>query len=112
MRISKSQWLSILMGALAVAAPYASAQISLSTAVDLTLRNSPKVKMARADVDKANAALAEAHDAYIPAITSSGGIGESAGVPLSLPVIFNISAQSLAFNFSQPDYVRAARAGI
>jgi len=112
MRISRSQWLSLLLGTFALAAPYGSAQISLSTAVDLTLRNSPKVKMAQADLDKARAALAEAHDAYIPAITSSGGIGESVGVPTSLPVIFNINAQSLAFNFSQPDYVRAARAGV
>jgi len=112
MRIFKSQWLSILLGILALASPYASAQISLSTAVDLTLRNSLKVKIAQADLDKARAALAEAHDVYVPAITSSGGIGESAGVPLSLPVIFNITAQSLAFNFSQPDYVRAARAGM
>jgi outer membrane protein TolC len=100
------------LGAFLLTAPCVFAQVSLTTAVDLALRNSPKVKMAEADLDKARASLAEAHDAYIPAITSGGGIGASAGVPLSLPVIFNFSAQSLAFNFSQPDYVRAARAGM
>jgi outer membrane protein TolC len=34
------------------------------------------------------------------------------GVPLSLPVIFSIASESLLFNFSQKDYVRAARAGL
>ena len=34
------------------------------------------------------------------------------GVPLSLPVIFGVSSQSLVFNFSQKDYIRAARAGL
>ena len=104
--------LSILLGALALAIPHASAQLSLSTAVDLALRNSPKVKMAQADLDKARAALAEAHDAFIPAVTTTGGYGASTGVPLALPIVFSISAQSLVFNFSQKDYVRAASAGV
>jgi len=104
--------LSILLGSLALAIPHASAQLSLATAVDLALRNSPKVKMAQADLDKARAALAEAHDAFVPAVTSTGGFGASTGVPLNLPIVFSISAQSLVFNFSQKDYVRAASAGV
>ena len=90
----------------------ARAQISLSTVVDLALRNDPKVKMAEADVAKAQAALAETRDVYIPAISTTGGYGKSAGVPLGLPVIFNIQSQSLLFSASQPDYIRAARAGL
>ena len=43
------------MLAFAVAAP---AQISMSSAVDLALRNDPRIRMAQADVAKAQAALA------------------------------------------------------
>jgi outer membrane protein TolC len=90
----------------------ATAQLSMSSAVDLALRNDPAVKMAQSDVDRAKAALSEAHDAYIPKIAASAGIGESVGVPLDVPVIFSVSGNSLVFNFSQRDYVRAAREGL
>ncbi len=112
MRFSKPALWSILLSIIALTTPFASAQISLSTAVDLALRNNPKVKMAQADLDKARASLSEARDTYIPSVTTNGGYGGSTGVPLSLPVVFSISAQSLVFNFSQKDYVRAAGAGV
>ena len=95
-----------------LAVPGLTAQISLSTAVDLALRSDPKVKMAEADVAKAQATLAESKDVYIPAVSTSGGYGKSAGVPLGLPVIFSIQSQSLLYGASQPDYIRAARAGL
>lgn len=88
------------------------AQISLATAVDLALRNSPRVKMAQADLDKAKASLSEAKDAYVPVVQTTGGYGHSTGAPLSVPVVFSISGQSLVFTYSQPDYIRSARAGI
>ena len=98
---------------LLLAAPLCSrAQISLSTAVDLALRNSPEVKLAQADLEKARATLSEAHRAFVPSIVTTGGVGKSTGVPLGLPVVFSLSAQSLVFNFSQQDNVRAAHAGI
>lgn len=90
----------------------AQAQISLSSAVDLALRNSPKVKLAQADLAKAQAVLSESKDVYIPAVSTSGGDGKSTGVPLGLPVVFSVSAQSLAFNFSQRDFIRSASAGV
>ncbi|AEU36916.1 outer membrane efflux protein [Granulicella mallensis MP5ACTX8] len=90
----------------------ASAQISLTSAVDLALRNNPKVLAAQASVNKARAALAQAHDAYIPSAGINGGYGGSTGVPLNVPVVFSLSSQSLVFNFSQPDYVRAAASGL
>jgi outer membrane protein TolC len=90
----------------------AGAQISLTTAVDLALRNSPRVRMAMADVDKARAVLAEAHDAYIPSIVGGSGLGYSYGVPVTPPSVFNITAQSLAFNYSQHDYLRASNSGL
>jgi outer membrane protein TolC len=90
----------------------ANAQISLTTAVDLALRNSPRVRMAMADVDKARATLSEVHDVYIPSIVGGAGLGYSYGVPITPPSVFNIAAQSLAFNYSQRDYLRAASAGL
>ena len=88
---------------LACLAGMAPAQISMTSAVDLALRSDPRVKMAQADVAKAQATLAETHDAYVPTIGVSGGYGGSTGVPLSVPVVFSISSQSLLFNFSQKE---------
>ena len=90
----------------------AAAQLSMSSAVDLALRSDPTVKMAQSDVDRAKAALTETHDAYIPKIAATAGVGESVGVPLDVPVIFGIAGNSLVFNFSQRDYVRAASAAL
>ncbi len=91
----------------------ASAQISFSTAVDLSVKNSPKVKAAQADVDKAKAAVQELRDAYIPTVTGGSGLGPpSYGFPLGNPSIFTISSQSLVFSYSQRDYIRSARAAL
>lgn len=90
----------------------AHAQISLSTVVDLALKNDPKMRVAQADVDKAQYALNEVQDAYIPNAGISGGYGKATGVPLSVPEVFNFSSQSLLFNFSQRDYIRAAEQGL
>jgi outer membrane protein TolC len=89
------------------------AQISLSTAVDLALKSNPKVQAAKADVDKAQAALQELRDAYVPSVTGGFGLGPpSYGFPLGNPALFNITAQSLVFSFSQRDYIRSARAAL
>ncbi len=90
----------------------ASAQISLSTAVNLALENNLRVRMAQADLTKAQAVLAQTRGAYIPAVSTTAGVGRATGAPLSPPVVFSIAAQSLVFSFSQPDYIRAARAGV
>lgn len=90
----------------------AHAQISLSTVVDLALKNDPKMHVAQADVARAQYALDEAQDAYIPNASISGGYGKATGVPLSVPEVFNFSSQSLLFNFSQRDYIRAADQGL
>ena len=89
------------------------AQISLPAAVDLALRANPRVKVAEADVDKARAVVSEARDAYIPNLSVGGsGYGKSYGFPLGQPTILNVQTQSLVFNYSQQDYVRAARLGL
>ena len=90
----------------------ASAQISFTSAVGLALSNSPRVKMAQADVDKARAAVAEAHDAYYPVVQGIMDLGYSYGAPLGEPTLFSFDAHSLVFNYSQHDYIRAAASGL
>jgi outer membrane protein TolC len=90
----------------------ASAQVSLSSAADLALKNDPKVRMSEAAVAKAQAALQETHDVYVPTLSANGGYGQGFGVPTSLPVVFSLSSNSLVFNFSQHDNIRAAASGL
>jgi outer membrane protein TolC len=102
----------LLAGMMLAACASAPAQISLSTVVDLSLHNDPKVKLAQADLDKAEASVAETRDAYIPSAGINAGYGQSTGVPLGVPVVFSFDSKSLLFNFSQKDYVRAAELGL
>lgn len=90
----------------------AAAQLSLQSAVTLALKNSPRIRMAQADLAKARAAHSEIKDAYVPAVSTVGGYGLSTGAPLSVPVVFSITAQSLVFSFSQRDYLRSAQQSI
>jgi outer membrane protein TolC len=90
----------------------ATAQVSLYTVVDMALRNSTSVRMAQADVMRAAAGLTETKDAYIPNLVLGSSLGYSYGFPLGEPSVFNVTSQSLFFTFSQPDYVRSARAAL
>ena len=97
---------------MALAPALVSAQVSLSTVVDLSQRNSNAVKMAEADVQKAQAALDQTRDAFIPNLSIGSTIGYSYGFPTGQPSVGNASMQSLVFSYSQQQYVRAARAGV
>ncbi len=88
------------------------AQISLQTAVNLALKNSPRIKAAQADMDRALAARSEARDVYVPVVNTQAGYGQATGAPLGVPIIFSISSQSLVFSYSQRDYIRSARASV
>src|ERR1700761_5891712 len=68
--------------------------------------------MAQADVMRAAAGLTESKDAYIPNLNFGSSLGYSYGFPLGEPSVFNVSSQSLLFTFSQPDYIRSARAAV
>lgn len=87
-------------------------QISLSSAVDLALRNDPRVKMSEAAVQKAQASLDESRDVYVPNIMANVGYGQGFGVPTGLPTVFSLSSDSLLFNFSQRDNIRSAASGL
>ncbi len=97
---------------LAISGATAQAQLSLYTAVDLARRNSTSVRTAQADVQRARAAVSEARDVYLPAATVGSSAGYSYGFPIGQPSIVTAQVSSLAVSFSQPDYIRAARAGL
>jgi len=102
--------IAALMGFLALLAqPSAQAQLSLSTVLDMALRNNPKVRMSAADVRRAEAGVQESVDVYKPNLVLGSSLGETYGFPLGQPEVFSLTSQSLAFSFSQRDYVRSAR---
>src|ERR1700729_920291 len=105
--------LCVACSAFASAASPAFSQISFTTAIGLALKSNPKVLAAQADVDKALASAQQLRDAYIPSVVGGSGLGPpSYGFPLGQPSIFQITAQSLVFSYSQRDYLRAARAAL
>src|SRR5437879_186933 len=67
--------LTVAAAAILLAATPAKAQISFTTAVDLALKNSPRVMAAEAEVAKAQAALEESKDVYIPTLVGGSGLG-------------------------------------
>jgi outer membrane protein TolC len=90
----------------------AQAQVSFYTAVDLALRNSTPVRIGAAQVQHAEAAEMESIDAYKPSFVVGSSLGYSYGFPVGQPSVYSVSASSLAFSFSQPDYIRSARAAL
>jgi len=90
----------------------AHAQISLSTAVDLALRDNPRVQAAQADVDKARAQLSETHDVYVPSINAGAAVGQSYGYSPYPPTLFTVTGGGLVLSASQSSYIRSARAGV
>ena len=88
------------------------AQVSFYTAVDLALRNSTPVRIGAAQVQHAEAAVMESIDAYKPSFVVGSSLGYSYGFPVGQPSVYSVSASSLAYSFSQPDYIRSARAAL
>jgi outer membrane protein TolC len=98
--------------ALATGSALASAQVSLTSVVELAQENSSAVKLANTDLQKAQAALDRTKDAYIPNFVIGSQIGYSHGFPTGQPSVGNATMQSLVFSFSQRQYTKAAQAGV
>ena len=98
--------------ALASAPVLVHAQVSLRTVVEMSQENSSAVRLANTDIQKAQAALAQTEDAYIPNFVIGSQIGYSHGFPTGQPSVGSASMQSLVLSFSQRQYVKAARAGV
>ena len=105
-----ARWALILLPTL-LCAPL-SAQVSLRTIVEMAQQNSSGVRLADADVKKAQAALAQTEDAYIPNFVIGSQIGYSHGFPTGQPSVGSASMQSLVMSYSQRQYTKAARAGV
>lgn len=88
------------------------AQVSLRTIVELAQQNSSVVRLAVADVKKAQAALDQTEDAYIPNFVIGSQIGYSHGFPTGQPSVGSATMQSLVFSYSQRQYTKAAHAGV
>ncbi len=99
---------------LAIASAAAHAQVSLSTVVDLAQRNSDPVRLAQADVNKAEAALAQSKDVFIPSLLVSTGLPvfPEVGFTGTPPSIWNATIQSLVFSVPQKHYIEAVRFGL
>ena len=106
-------WFSALLGfVLLTAGTGLEAQVSIASAVDLAIRNSPRVKMSEADVVKARAILDESKDVYIPSLTAGAALGQAYGYSPYPPTLFTLTSSSLVYSSSQFSYIRAARAGV
>jgi outer membrane protein TolC len=105
---------AIFAGTLSAFSPaIASAQISLGTVVSLAQQNSTAVKLANADLRKAEAVLLQTTDVYVPNLIIGSSFGPpSIGFPAGQPSVANATMQSLAFSFPQRKYIEAARVGI
>lgn len=103
-----------IAGALAAAPSLLRAQVSLGTVVDLAQRNSSAVKLAQADITKANAVLSETKDAIIPTVAFSTGLPvfPEVGFTGTPPSIWTTTVESLIFGVPQKHYITAARLGL
>lgn len=91
----------------------AHAQVSLGTVIALAQRNSSAVRLAQADLDKANAVLRQTQDVYIPNFVIGSNVGPpSIGFTFGSPSIASATMQSLVYSNGQTQYIKAARVGI
>jgi outer membrane protein TolC len=108
------RWAIVLIAIVAVAPAELAAQVSLATVVDLAQRNSTPVRLAQADVNKAQAVHSESKDVIIPSLNFSTGIPAfpEEGFTGSPPSLFSVTVQSLVFSIPQKHYIDAARSGM
>jgi len=103
-----------IAGVLATAPSLLRAQVSLATVVDLAQRNSSAVKLAQADISKANAVLSETKDVIIPTVAFSTGLPvfPEVGFTGTPPSIWTTTVESLIFGVPQKHYINAASLGV
>ena len=112
---SGMKWKTALAGlALAFAPALARAQVSLTTVVQMAERNSASVRIAEADVRKAQAGLSQSKDVIIPSVDFSTGLPvfPEVGFTGTPPSIWSATVQALIFGFPQKRYIHAARLGL
>ena len=87
--------------------------LTLREAVDLALKRSPELALARLDETRAVDSIRVAHDPFDPKIAVGTGLAYSSGLPMSIegstPSIFQAQATKFVFNRQQTHLVAAAR---
>ncbi|HXE04666.1 MAG TPA: hypothetical protein VN579_01685, partial [Bryobacteraceae bacterium] len=104
------KWRAALAGvAIACVPALAGAQVSLTTVVQMAERNSASVRLAEADVRKAEAGLSQSRDVIIPSVDFSTGLPvfPEVGFTGTPPSIWSATLQALIFGFPQKRYIRA-----
>ncbi|HET9840010.1 MAG TPA: TolC family protein [Candidatus Angelobacter sp.] len=90
--------------------------LAFHTAIELALRNSATTGLAQADLQRAQSAVTQTRDVYLPQMVLGSGLGASYGFPLSLegaaPSIFNLNFQGALLNGAQRSYIKAARSDV
>jgi outer membrane protein TolC len=108
-------WAFVLLGAVLTAAPVLlPAQVSLTTVVDMAQRNSSAVRLAEADLQKAQAGLDQMHASLYPSLSFGSGLPAfpSVGFTGGVPSMLSGNAQYLVFSLPQKRYLDAARTGL
>jgi outer membrane protein TolC len=102
------------MLALAAAAVSAPAQVSLRTVVELAQSKSSNVKLAQSDLLKAESALSQTRDAFVPSLYFGSGLPAfpEVGFTGSLPTVWDANVQSMVFSLPQIRYIQAAKMGV
>ena len=117
---SRTAWAPLLIGPLLIGMMLAAApallpaQVSLATVVDLAQRNSSPVRLAQADLMKAQAVLSKTKDVFLPSAMLGSGLPAfpSVGFTGGVPSILTGNVQSLVFDLPQKQYMDAARTGL
>ncbi len=120
LHLKTNPWLRVRLAGILVAAAltawpaFLPAQVSLATVVDLAQRNSSAVRIASADVSKAQAGYEQAKDVLIPSILVSTGIPAfpEVGFTGSPPTLWSATVQSLVYGVPQRDYIKSAQSGV
>src|SRR5947209_15201011 len=90
--------------------------VPFRTAIELALKNSATIGIARADAQRAQANYLQARNLFVPQVTLGSGLAYSNGFPLSLegsaPSIFNLNTQSFLFNQAQRQFIKAAKGDV
>lgn len=108
-------WMPLTLTVALTAAPgLLAAQVSLGTVVDLAQRNSTPVRLAQADVRKAQANLSESRDVIVPSVLFETGLPAfpEVGFTGTPPSIWGATVQSLIFGIPQKRYIDAAHLGL
>jgi outer membrane protein TolC len=103
-------WMAVV-ASLAATPATGLAQVSLTTVTELAQKNSTQVRLAQADVQKAQSQASQTKDAFVPSVSFGSGLPAfpELGFTGSLPTIWDGTAQSMVFSMPQIRYIQAAR---